>query len=266
MPRNNRPLSFPRAFSIMASLRTGKVIDLLRVIASTKQHRVSAGEVTRRLLAKGILLEACEYAHGYATGKPVDIAGGLLAGAPELGEARVGRPEEEILWAVLARMWPELSQKIEKIDVQSKRGREAHRKLQAGPPLTGQGRAKTVEDIRSEALADVQAGVKAPAILPPPRTVEEAFAQARQQTEADRLAIARGVPVSELLARTRAGESARMPQTDETAGASGWASEQGKQPDRRTDIAAPQFVEPKPDAQPEAESYGAMLKRLRGGS
>lgn len=269
MPRNNRKLAFPRAFSIMASERMGKVIDLLRVIASTKTQRVSAGDVTRRLLAKGMLVETCEYAQGYATGLPVDLTARMLADthsmvaelAPDM--LMVGRAEEDKAWSVLARMWPELSKKVDKINVQTSAGRTAHRRLQAGPPRTSQGRAKTVEQVRDEALADVQEGVKAPKVLPPPRTVAEAFEQARTQTEVDRLAISRGVPVGELLARTRSGEQARLPQADETSGATGWASDIGTRAKGREDAQAtdsPEFS----DAPPEQESYGQMLKRLRG--
>lgn len=256
MPRNHRKLAFPRAFSIMASLRAGKVVDLLRLIASTDTFRASAGEVTRRLLAKGMLVEACEYAWGHETGQRRDIVAELLTATPGIGEARVGVAEEEVLWAVLARMWPEISKYVDALDTTTKEGRETFAMLRPpGPPLTKHGRAKTVDEIRSEALADVQSGVKAPKVLPPPATVAEAKQRARMETAADRLALSRGVPVAELLARTTGGIG--LPVADESAGTQGWASNEGK---------APQTRERLEGEEPVQESYGQMLKRARGGT
>lgn len=263
MPRNNRKLSFPRTFSVMTSKRVGKVLDLLRLIASTETWRPSTAEITRRVLAKGLLVEACEHAWGYETGQRRDLAAEILSATPGLEKvAHAGVPEEDVLWAVLTRMWPESAQAVDELDMSKPTHKLAYDELAPpGPPLTAHGRSKTVEELRDEALADIQQGVKAPTILPPPRTVAEAKERARQETEADRLAMARGVDVSELLARTPGG--AGLPRIDESAGAQGWASDQGKSPQvrerrrGRTEENGP--VQP----QQGPESYGAMLRRLR---
>lgn len=259
MPRNNRKLAFPRAFSIMTSLRTGKVIDLLRLIASSATFRPSVAEVTRRIIAKGMLLEAVEYAWGHESGQRRDVVAELLTATPGLEKVAVaGVPEEDVLWAVLARMWPEASAAVEPLDTSKPTHKLAYERLSPpGPPLTRRGRSKTVEEIRAAALADVQAGVKAPKILPPPKSIAEAKQRARQETEADRLAMAQGVPVAELLARTPGG--AGLPIADESAGAQGWASNEGKSPQVRERIQG--RVE---EGGPTQESYGAQLKRLRG--
>lgn len=257
MPRNNRKLAFPHAFSIMTSLRMGKVIDLLRLIASSATFRPSVAEVTRRILAKGMLLEAVEYAWGYESGQRRDVVAELLTATPGLEKVAVaGVPEEDVLWAVLARMWPEASATVDALGMRDRADREVYSMLRPpGPPLTKHGRSRTVEEIREAALADVQAGVKAPKILPPPKTIAEAKQRARQQTEADRLAMAQGVPVAELLARTPGG--AGLPVADESAGAQGWASNEGKSPQVRERLAG---------EAPKTESYGQALKRARGGT
>jgi hypothetical protein len=230
MTRQTRALAFPRAFSIMVGELTGKVVDVLRVLASTKTYRASVADVTRRLLIKGMAVEAVEYALTYRAGRPVELTTGLLedvhkAMGEEFGKSLPSGEPDVLLQAVLSRMWPEVVTAMEKIDTRTEHGKNRHRKLLAGPPLTSTGRPPTSREIRDQALADVLANkVKAPR-LTPPRDVAEAREQARLQQAADRVAMSRGVSASTLLAQTEGGQAAGLPVPDESAAATGWAQE-----------------------------------------
>lgn len=258
--KTKRALAFPRAYSIMIGLVTGKVVDVLRVLASTKTYRASGADVTRDLILKGMAVEAAEHARTYRTGQPCDITTGLLAEVhtlmgKEFSTGLPGREPDEVLQAVLSRMWPDIVQAMESIDVRTKPGQARHRKLLAGPPLTAAGRPPTAREIRAQALADIVSGqAEAPKILPP-RDVQEARAQARQQTRADHLAVERGVPVRDLLADTPGGRQAGMKPTDESAAALGYAKDAEKPnagPHARAGA-----------AEAEQPSLGAMLKQAR---
>jgi hypothetical protein len=257
MAKTTRALAFPRAFSIMVGLLTGKVVDVLRVLSSTKTYRASVADITRRLIEKGMAVEAAEYALAYATGKPVELTTGLLTDVrTAMGEEFIaGLPSHEadaVLQGVLSRMWPEIVQAMETIDVRTKQGQIRHRRLLAGPPLTSQGRALTSQEIREQALADVVAGrVEAPKLVPP-RTVQEARQQARLQTAADRVAMNRGVSAETLLADTAAGRMAGMKVPDESAAKVGW-----------TENPPPQTGNPRPAEEAETLSPGQMLKQIR---
>lgn len=261
--RAKRALAYPRAFSIMVGLLTGKVVDVLRVLSSTKTYRASAGDVTRRLILKGMAVEAAEYATTYALGRPVDLTVDLIdqvcttmgkdfiAGLP-------GHEPDEVLQAVLSRMWPDIVQACEKIDVRLKQGQVKHRRLLAGPPLLRSGRPETAQQIRARALADIVAGTAQEPEFLPPRTVQEAQQQARLQTGADRLAISRGVSPADLLAGTAGGKAAGMKATDETPAARGYTEDpddgrRGKAHSRHDADKA------------EQPSLGAMLKQARKG-
>lgn len=230
MTRTTRALAFPRAFSVMVGLLTGRVVDVLRVLGSTKTYRASVADTTRELILKGMAVTAAEHALGYATGRPCELTTGLLADVYEaMGEefeaGLAGREPDEVLQAVLSRMWPEIVAKMEKIDTRKPGGKAMHRRLVAGPPLTRQGRPETMKEIRTRALSDIVAGrAEAPRLMAP-RTVQEARERARLETAADRLAVDRGVPVAELLAETTGGRAAGMETVDETAAAGGWAQQ-----------------------------------------
>jgi hypothetical protein len=262
--RHKRALAYPRAFSVMVGELTGKVVDALRVLSSTKTYRASVGDVTRELIAKGMAVEAAEYALTFATGKPVDLCTGLIgdvhkAMGKEFAKGLPGLSREEVLHAVLSRMWPDIVQAVDEIDTQSPGGKAYHRKLLAGPPVTRLGRPETSQQIRARALAELASGeVQAPKLLPP-RDVQEARAQARTQQAADRLAVERGVPVSDLLAGTPGGKALGLRATDETAAATGWAPDAGQVP-KGTPGGG---TRPDPDAaQP---SIGEQLKQARKG-
>lgn len=210
MPRNRRKLAYPRAFSVMASNRTGQCIDALRVIDSDADYRASIGEATRRLLLKGMLLEAAELSYGYREGRPISLTESLIADVrANMGDQPVTGDYEEVLWAVLARMWPELTREIAAIeDPQTIEGKQEIASLLAGSPLTAQGRTLTAEEIRLQALREVAEGrVEAPKLVPP-RNVQEAKERARLERAADRLAMNRGVSLDQLLATTPAGQTA----------------------------------------------------------
>lgn len=260
-----RALAFPRAFSIMASIATGKVVDILRVIGSTKTYRASAADVTRKLLDKGMAVEAAEYALSYATGRPVELTTSLLADVhAAMGEEFVnglpGREPADILTAVLSRMWPEVVQACERVDVRTKVGSAKHRKLLAGPPLTAHGRAQTIAEIRAQALADVVSGQAEAPKLVPPRTVQEAHAQARLENAADRVAMDRGVSATELLARTPGGRLAGIPVPDESAPVKGYAPDHEAAKGPRTGPGTRMGA-----GEAEMPSAGEMLAQIRKG-
>lgn len=260
-PRPARALAFPRAFSIMVGLLTGTVVDVLRVLASTRTYRASAGDITRRLILKGMAVEAAEYAFTYATGTPSELTTGLIqdvyrAMGKDFPGGLPSNDPDAVLQAVLSRMWPEIVEAVGAIDVRTREGREIHAMILAGPPLTKGGRPPTAQEIRHKALEDVVSGqVEAPKLVPP-RTVQEAQEQARLQTAADRVAMNRGVSAATLLANTAAGKAAGMKAPDEAAGATGWTEEHegrsGGGPGK------------KPVAEAEFLSPGQMLKQIRG--
>lgn len=229
MPKNNRPRTYPRAFSVMVTEHMGTVLDMLQVVDSSRDYRASQADATRRLLEKGMAVEALEQALTYVAGERHDVVSGLLAQArsamgDELGEVRAGLDRATgLLWAVLCRMWPEVATEVEKLDVKNVReDRLTHQRLLAGPPLTAKGRPLTAGEIREQALADIAAGrVQAPEIVPP-RSVQEAREQARLHQAADRVAMNSGVSAETLLAMTPAGQEAGLTVPDETAGATGW--------------------------------------------
>jgi hypothetical protein len=257
-PRRDRALAFPRAFSIMVGLLTGKVMDVLRVLASTETYRASAADVSRRLILKGMAVEAAEYAMTYRTGRPVELLTGLLDEAHRAMGQQSSHPlphgdPDVVLQAVLSRMWPEVVEAMQDIDTRTAAGREAHIKLLAGPPLTRLGRPMTAEEIRAQALEEVVAGTAEEPKLVPPRSVQEAQERARQHTAADRLAMNRGVSAETLLANTAIGRAAGLTAPDETAGAQGWS-------DLKTGQG--QGFHTSPEAQ--TLSAGQMLKKIRG--
>lgn len=259
--KTKRALAFPRAYSIMIGLLTGKVVDVLRVLVSTKTYRASGADVTRDLILKGMAVTAVEHATTYALGRPVDLVTDLVdqvcvTMGKEFTAGLPGHGPDEVLQAVLSRMWPDVVQAMERVDVRTKTGQAKHRKLLAGPPLTRMGRPQTSREIRAQALADIVSGqVEAPKFLPP-RDVQEARAQARQQTRADRLAVERGVPVRDLLAGTPGGREAGMTPGDESAAALGYTKDAEKPsggPHTRAGA-----------AEAEQPSLGEMLKQARG--
>lgn len=259
MAKTTRALAFPRTFSVMVGVLTGKVVDALRVLASTKTYRASVAEVTRRLILKGMAVEAAEYAMTYASGRPIELSTSLLEDVrTAMGKQFVGglpsRDPDVVLQAVLSQMWPEVTAAVERIDVRTTAGAARHRKLLAGPPLTKMGRPPTAREIRTQALADVVANRAEEPKLVPPRTVQEAREAARMQTAADRLAMDRGVSAETLLADTPGGRAAGMTPPDESSGATGW-SEPG----------VTKSGTPWPDEQ-QAETLtpGQMLRRMRG--
>lgn len=230
MVQRDRKLSYPRSFSIMVSLRTGNCVDVLRVLDSSTTYRASVADATRRLILKGMLLEAAELAACYRTGKPTELTSSLRG---EIS-AHIGVPAStdhaETLWTVLSRMWPELTEAISSIeDTQSAAGKREIASLLGASPLTAHGRALTAEEVRLQALRELAEGkIEAPK-LAPPRTVQEAKAQARLLSAADRVAMDRGVPAEALLAQTEGGRLAELPGApDESAGAQGWTSEDGR--------------------------------------
>lgn len=254
--RDRRDLAYPRAFSVMVGLLTGKAVDVLRVLSSTKTYRSSVADVTRRLILKGMLVEAAELALTHASGRPVELTTGLLEDVRvAMNKEFSGLPSHDpdvVLHAVLSRMWPEVTQAVERIDTQSPTGKLRHQKLLAGPPMLKTGRPLTTHEIRTQALADVLSGaVQEPKILPP-RDVQEAREYARIQTAADRVAMDRGVSAETLLASTAGGREAGMVARDESAGATGWAEKgTGKSGERPADEA-------------EILTAGQMLKQIRG--
>lgn len=260
MARTKRPLAFPRAFSIMVGILTGHVVDVLRIIASTKTYRASAADVTRELISKGMAVVAAEHALSYAAGRPIELVTGLLgdvrtAMGEEFAAGLPGNDPDVVLQAVLSRMWPELVQAMERIDTRTKAGAAKHRKLLAGPPLTRMGRPMTTKEIRAQALADIVGQRAEEPKLLPPRTVQEAQRQARLQTAADRLAMSRGVPAEALLAETAGGRAAGMKAPDESAAAQGWSD------DPRAARSNARRGEP---TEAEPSSVGEMLRRARG--
>lgn len=230
-PKRIRRLSYPRAYSVMISNRSGQAVDALRVIDSTETYRASMADVTRRLILKGMAVEAAELAMSFETGHPAELTTSLLKDVARcLGKGRVRVPEEldEALWLVLTRMWPELTEAIEAIEKpNTTEGKNAISSLEAGAPLTAKGRTLTAEEIRAEAMRELVAGrVEAPKLLPP-RNVQEARARARLESAADRLAIDRGVPAEVLLAQTGDGRLAGLATPDESSGTQGWTGRDG---------------------------------------
>lgn len=263
MPKANRALAFPYAFSVMVGTATKQVVTVLRVLASTKTYRASVADVTRRLIEKGMAVEAAEHALTYATGRPVELVTGLYADvrtamADVFPEGLPGTDADEILRAVLGRMWPEVVQAAEKIDATTPAGRKKLVKLLAPPPLTAQGRPQTAKEIRARALEDVIAGRADPKLVPP-RNVQEAQEQARLQSAADRVAMQRGVSARQLLADTPGGRMAGFAPADESAAARGWA------PDHEVTTGGPRPYSRDGADEAEAPSVGEMLKQIRGG-
>lgn len=259
-PRNDRALAFPRAFSIMIGLLTGRVMDVLRVLASTETYRASAADISRRLILKGMAVEAAEYAMTYRAGRPVELLTGLLDDAHramgvKFGESLPNGDPDVVLQAVLSRMWPEIVEAMEEIDVRTPIGRAEHMKLLAGPPLVHGGRPRTAQEIRTQALEEIVAGTTEEPKLVPPRTVQEAQERARQETAADRLAMTRGVSAQTLLAGTAGGRAAGLTAPDETAGAQEWSD---------TETGHGGRSRPLPPGGPETLSAGQMLKKIRG--
>ena len=256
--RDRRDLAYPRAFSVMVGVLTGKVVDVLRVLSSTKTYRSSVADVTRRLILKGMVVEAAELALTHASGRPVELVTGLMEDVRvAMNEEFRGLPSHDgdvVLHAVLSRMWPEVTQAVERIDAQTPSGRLKHAKLLAGPPMLKNGRPPTAQEIRTKALADVISGaVQEPRILPP-RNVQEARERARLETAADRVAMNRGVSAEALLASTAGGREAGLTERDESAGATGWA-------EKGTGMSASL-----PKDEPQILSAGQMLKQIREGS
>lgn len=265
MPKNNRARTYPRAFSVMVTEKMGTILDMLQVVDSSKDYRASQADITRRLMEKGMAVEALEHALGYATGEPKDIASMLRARATEVMGDELGDDKHfgrtvGLLWAVLCRMWPEVAARVEQLDIKNKPAdRAAHQRLLAGPPLTAKGRALTAEEIRGQALADLAAGRVAAPKLTPPRTVQQAQERARLERGADRLAMSQGVSADTLLALSPTGKLMGMEAPDESTGATGWrdTSERGR---------------PRGAADPEAEippsppvTTGEMLRKIRRG-
>lgn len=261
MARTKRPHAFPRAFSIMVGILTGHVVDVLRIIASTKTYRASTADVTRELISKGMAVTAAEHALSYAAGRPIELVTGLIgevhtAMGEEFATGLPGSDPDVVLQAVLSRMWPEVVQAMERVDTRTKAGAAKHRRLLAGPPLTRWGRPMTTKEIRAQALADIVEQRAEEPRLVPPRDVQEAQQQARLQTAADRLAMQRGVSAETLLAGTAGGRAAGMKAPDESAAAQGW-SEGPQATGGYLRHAGPDEAEP--------PSVGEMLKQARKG-
>lgn len=265
MPKNNRARTYPRAFSVMVTEKMGVVLDMLQVVDSSRDYRASQADITRRLMEKGMAVEALEQALGYATGEPKDITSMLRdrameAMSGELGDDKHFGRTAGLLWVVLCRMWPEVAARVEQLDVKNKPAdRAAHQRLLAGPPLTAKGRVLTAEEIREQALADLAAGRVAPPRLVPPRTVQQAQERARLEQGADRIAMNQGVSADTLLALSPTGKLMGMEAPDESTGATGWRD--------NTDRGRPRG-----QADPEAEippappvSTGEMLRKIRRG-
>jgi hypothetical protein len=238
---------------------TGKVVDVLRVLASTKTYRASVADTTRRLVLKGMAVEAAEYAQAYASGRPVELTTELLdlvAQAMNAEFRALGSAEPDVvLHMVLSRMWPDVVQACDKLDVRKPLDAKKHRKILAGAPLTRMGRPPTAKEIREQALADVVAGRVEPPKLVPPRTVQEAEQQARLNIAADRVAMNQGVSAETLLAGTAGGRMAGMKAPEESAAALGWT------PD--AEVTGGRTGNPRPTEEAEPLSVGEMLAQIR---
>lgn len=260
MTRNKRALAYPIAFSIMVDALAGRLVDVLRVLGSTQTYRASRADVTRELILKGMAVEALEQALLFVNGRPTDLCGTLMADVQDImgKEFRDGLPglgRDTVLHAVLSHTWPDVVQAVDVIDSRTPDGREALRKILAGPPRTRRGRPRTGREIRAQALAELVAqNIEAPEMTPP-RTTQEARERARLESAADRVAMENGVSAASLLADTPGGRAAGLQPPDESAAAQGYTEDEEKPGRPHSRMGASEARQP---------SLGAQLKAARG--